>query len=40
MYFSATIFKSVGFENPTAVSLIVAGTNFVMTVRTSLPSSS
>ncbi|KAL0640605.1 myo-inositol transporter itr1 [Maublancomyces gigas] len=25
MYFSATIFKSVGFENPTAVSIIVAG---------------
>ncbi|KAG0639880.1 general substrate transporter [Tuber brumale] len=31
MYFSATIFKIVGFENPTAVSLIVAGTNFLMT---------
>ncbi|KAI5795397.1 general substrate transporter [Peziza echinospora] len=31
MYFSATIFKSVGFENPVAVSLIIAGTNFVMT---------
>ncbi|KAH8152618.1 uncharacterized protein LAJ45_03459 [Morchella importuna] len=36
MYFSATIFKSVGFENPTAVSLIVAGTNFVMTCVTFL----
>lgn len=32
MYFSATIFKSVGFDNPTAVSLIVAGTNFVFTL--------
>ncbi|KAL7270871.1 myo-inositol transporter itr1 [Rhizina undulata] len=31
MYFSATIFQSVGFKNPTAVSMIVAGTNFVMT---------
>lgn len=32
MYFSATIFESVGFQNPTAVSLIVAGTNFVFTL--------
>lgn len=32
MYFSATIFESVGFENPTSVALIVAGTNFVFTV--------
>jgi len=33
---SATVFKTVGFENPTAVSLIVAGTNFVMTVHSHL----
>lgn len=32
MYFSATIFESVGFDNPTTVSLIVAGTNFVFTI--------
>lgn len=32
MYFSATIFASVGFSNPTVVSLIVAGTNFVFTL--------
>ncbi|CAN6654088.1 myo-inositol transporter 1 [Trichomonascus vanleenenianus] len=32
MYFSATIFTDVGFNNPTAVSIIVAGTNFVFTV--------
>ena len=33
---SATVFKTVGFENPTAVSLIVAGTNFIMTVNSHL----
>ncbi|VVT55134.1 uncharacterized protein SAPINGB_P004444 [Magnusiomyces paraingens] len=32
MYFSGTIFESVGFEDPTTVSLIVAGTNFVFTI--------
>lgn len=32
MYFSATIFQSVGFDNPTAVSLIISGTNFVFTL--------
>lgn len=32
MYFSSTIFKAIGFNNSTAVSLIVAGTNFVFTV--------
>ena len=32
MYFSATIFKAIGFDNSTAVSLIVAGTNFVFTL--------
>ena len=33
---SATVFKTVGFENPTAVSHIVAGTNFIMTVNSHL----
>lgn len=28
----------MGFANPTAVSIIVAGTNFIMTVLTTLPS--
>lgn len=32
MYFSSTIFETVGFEDSTAVSIIVAGTNFVFTV--------
>lgn len=32
MYFSATIFKAIGFDNSTAVSLIVAGTNFTFTI--------
>lgn len=32
MYFSATIFKAIGFNNSTAVSIIVAGTNFVVTL--------
>lgn len=32
MYFSATIFEAIGFDNSTAVSLIIAGTNFVFTV--------
>lgn len=32
MYFSSTIFKAIGFNNSTAVSLIVAGTNFVFTI--------
>lgn len=31
MYFSATIFQTIGFDNPTAVSIIVAATNFVFT---------
>ncbi|RLV90389.1 Myo-inositol transporter 1 [Spathaspora sp. JA1] len=31
MYFSATIFETIGFNNPTAVSIIVAATNFVFT---------
>ncbi|GMM37717.1 myo-inositol transporter [Saccharomycopsis crataegensis] len=32
MYFSATIFQTVGFKNSTAVSIIIAGTNFVFTL--------
>ena len=31
MYFSATIFAMIGFENPTATSMFVAGTNLVFT---------
>jgi len=31
MYYSATLFALVGFSNPVAVGLVVAGTNFVMT---------
>lgn len=31
MYFSATIFQILGFDNPTAVSIIIAATNFVFT---------
>ncbi|KAK9455029.1 hypothetical protein V1511DRAFT_459162 [Dipodascopsis uninucleata] len=32
MYFSATVFETVGFNKPTAVSLIVAGTNMAFTI--------
>lgn len=32
MYFSATVFQSVGFNQPVAVSIIIAGTNFVFTI--------
>lgn len=32
MYFSATIFKMVGFPTPTLTSLSVSGTNFALTV--------
>ncbi|CAL1709817.1 unnamed protein product [Somion occarium] len=32
MYYSATLFKEIGFDNPTAVGLIVSGTNFVFTL--------
>lgn len=32
MYYSATLFKSIGFDQPTAVGLIVAGTNFLFTL--------
>ena len=31
MYYSATLFALVGFKNPVAVGLVVAGTNFLMT---------
>ncbi|PIL29119.1 MFS general substrate transporter [Ganoderma sinense ZZ0214-1] len=31
-YYSATLFKEIGFDQPTAVSLIVAGTNFLFTL--------
>ncbi|SCU81466.1 LAMI_0B06370g1_1 [Lachancea mirantina] len=32
MYFSGTIFETVGFSNSTAVSIVVAGTNFIFTL--------
>ena len=32
MYYSATLFASVGFKNPTAVGLVVSGTNFIGTL--------
>ncbi|KAM9914630.1 hypothetical protein OXX59_001156 [Metschnikowia pulcherrima] len=32
MYFSTTIFETIGFKNPTAVSIIIAATNFVFTL--------
>ncbi|RAH71870.1 general substrate transporter [Aspergillus aculeatinus CBS 121060] len=31
MYYSSTLFALVGFDNSTAVGLVVAGTNFIMT---------
>ena len=31
MYYSGTIFATIGFNDPMAVGLVVAGTNFVMT---------
>ncbi|KAE8402941.1 general substrate transporter [Aspergillus pseudonomiae] len=31
MYYSSTLFALVGFDNPTAVGIVVAGTNFIMT---------
>jgi SP family myo-inositol transporter-like MFS transporter 13 len=31
MYYSSTLFALCGFSNPTAVGLVVAGTNFIMT---------
>ncbi|ETW77531.1 MFS sugar transporter [Heterobasidion irregulare TC 32-1] len=32
MYYSATLFKQIGFDQPTAVGLIVSGTNFIFTL--------
>ncbi|EIM87168.1 general substrate transporter [Stereum hirsutum FP-91666 SS1] len=32
MYYSATLFKQIGFNQPTAVGLIVSGTNFLFTL--------
>ncbi|QID83802.1 myo-inositol transporter itr1 [Saccharomyces pastorianus] len=32
MYFSGTIFETVGFKNSSAVSIIVSGTNFIFTL--------
>ncbi|KAB8077638.1 hypothetical protein BDV29DRAFT_153506 [Aspergillus leporis] len=31
MYYSSTLFALVGFDNPTAVGIVVTGTNFIMT---------
>lgn len=31
-YYSSTLFDIVGFSNPVAVGLVVAGTNFIMTL--------
>jgi hypothetical protein len=31
MYYSSTLFALVGFSNPVAVGLVVAGVNFIMT---------
>ncbi|KIJ25722.1 hypothetical protein M422DRAFT_62206 [Sphaerobolus stellatus SS14] len=32
IYYSASLFKSIGFNNPTAVGLIIAATNFLFTL--------
>ncbi|CEP61261.1 myo-inositol transporter ITR1 LALA0_S02e10418g [Lachancea lanzarotensis] len=32
LYFSGTVFETVGFKNPAAVSIVVAGTNFLFTM--------
>src|ERR1700710_2132860 len=32
MYYSASLFQEVGFNQPTAVGLIVSGTNFIFTL--------
>ncbi|KAK9459195.1 uncharacterized protein V1516DRAFT_681225 [Lipomyces oligophaga] len=32
MYFSSSLFQTVGFDNPTAVSLIISGTNMAFTI--------
>jgi len=32
MYYSATLFKEIGFNQPTAVGLIISGTNSIFTL--------
>lgn len=32
MYYSATLFKEIGFNRPIAVGLIISGTNFIFTL--------
>lgn len=32
MYYSATLFAEIGFDQPTAVGLIISGTNFLFTL--------
>jgi hypothetical protein len=32
MYYASTLFKNIGFNNSTAVGLIIAGVNFVFTL--------
>jgi len=32
MYYSATLFAEIGFNKPTAVGLIISGTNFLFTI--------
>jgi len=32
MYYSATLFAEIGFNQPTAVGLIISGTNFLFTL--------
>jgi MFS transporter, SP family, solute carrier family 2 (myo-inositol transporter), member 13 len=32
MYYSATLFATIGFNQPTAVGLIISGTNFIFTL--------
>jgi len=32
MYYSATLFATIGFDQPIAVGLIISGTNFLFTL--------
>jgi len=32
MYYSASLFQEIGFNQPTAVGLIISGTNFLFTL--------
>lgn len=32
MYYSATLFATIGFDQPVAVGLIISGTNFLFTL--------